>query len=40
MIVFDFGRFGKARITRPTFLEIVALVVFLAFAGLAAWAIR
>ncbi len=27
MIVFDFGRFGKARITRPTVLEIVALFV-------------
>ena len=40
MIVFDFGRFGKARITRPTVLEIVALFVFLAFVRIGIWALR
>jgi hypothetical protein len=40
MIVFDFGRFGKARIARPTLLEIVALVVLLVFAGIGIWALR
>ena len=40
MIAFDFGRFGKARITRPTLLEIVALVVLLVFAGIGLWALR
>jgi hypothetical protein len=40
MIVFDFGRFGKASITRPTLLEIVALIVFLAFAVISIWALR
>lgn len=40
MIAFDFGRFGKARITRPTPLEIVALIVFLAFVGIGVWALH
>ena len=40
MIVFDFGRFGKARITRPTLLEIVALIVLLAFVGIGFWTLH
>jgi hypothetical protein len=40
MIVFDFGRFGKASITPPTLLEIVALIVFLAFVGISIRALR
>jgi hypothetical protein len=40
MIVFDFGKFGKARIARPTLLEVVALFVVLAFIGIGIWALR
>jgi len=40
MIVFDFGRFGRARITRPTLLEILALIVCLAFVGMGIWVLR
>lgn len=40
MIAFDFGKFGKARITRPTVLEIIALAVFLAFMILVVWHLR
>ena len=40
MIVVDFGRFGKARITRPTMLEVLALSIFLAFLGVTIWVLH
>jgi len=40
MIVIDLGRWGRARITRPTLLEVVALLVFLTFLGTAIWVVR
>lgn len=40
MIVIDFGRWGKARITHPTPLELAALLLFLAFLGIVIWALR
>jgi hypothetical protein len=40
MIIVDFGKFGKARITRPTFLEVVALLAVFAFVGITVWALR
>jgi hypothetical protein len=40
MIFVDFGRFGKAKIARPTVLEVVAMVAFLGFVGAAIWAVR
>ena len=33
MIFLDLGRLGKARITRPTVLEVAALMVILVFLG-------
>jgi hypothetical protein len=40
MIVLDFGRFGRARITHPTLLEILALVICLAFVGMGIWVLK
>jgi hypothetical protein len=40
MIFVELGKVGRAKIARPTILEVVALVVFLAFAGVAVWALR
>ena len=40
MIGIEFGRWGKARITRPTPLELAALVLLLGFVGIVAWALR
>ena len=40
MIFVDFGKLGKAKIARPTLLEVVALAVFLAFVGVAVLALR
>ena len=40
MIFVDFGKLGKAKITRPTVLEVVAFGVFLAFVAVAVWALR
>jgi hypothetical protein len=40
MIVIDFGRLGKARITRPTLLEVVSLIAFLTLIGVSIWALR
>jgi len=40
MIDFDFGSFGKARISRPTLLEALVLSMFLVFLGVAIWMLR
>jgi hypothetical protein len=40
MIVIDFGRWGKARIARPTILELAALLLILAFSGIVIWTLR
>ena len=40
MIVIDLGRWVKARIARPTILELAALLLFLVFLGIAVWALR
>jgi hypothetical protein len=34
VIIIDFGRFGKAKLHRPTWLELLALVALLAFVAL------
>jgi hypothetical protein len=33
VIIIDFGRFGKAKVHRPTWLELLALVAVLGFVA-------